>query len=140
MHRDTVTRSWGQLSCHSSAATTMFQHNNAWPHVARTFTQFMELKMLIRLWPAYSPDMSPIKLVWDARDQCVWRSVPVPTNIQQPPMPISSNFPCQYPATSLSHWRGMEQHSTGHNQQPDHLYAKEIQCVALHEASGGNTR
>ncbi len=29
----------------------------------------------------------------------------------------------QYPATSHSHWRGVDQHSTGHNQQPDQLYA-----------------
>ena len=33
---------------------------------------------------------------------------------------------CQYPATSQIHWRGVGQHSTGHNQQPDQLYAKEM--------------
>ncbi len=33
---------------------------------------------------------------------------------------------CQYPATSHSHWRGVDQHSTGHNQQPDQLYPKEM--------------
>ncbi len=33
---------------------------------------------------------------------------------------------CQYPATSHSHWRGVDQHSTGHNQQPEQLYAKEM--------------
>ena len=33
---------------------------------------------------------------------------------------------CQYPATWHSHWRGVDQHSTGHNQQPDQLYAKEM--------------
>ncbi len=32
---------------------------------------------------------------------------------------------CQYPVTSHSHWRRVDQHSTGHNQQPDQLYAKE---------------
>ncbi len=37
---------------------------------------------------------------------------------------------CQYPATSHSHWRGVDQHSTGHNQQPDQLYAKEMCCTA----------
>ena len=36
---------------------------------------------------------------------------------------------CQYPATSHSHWRGVDQHSTDHNQQPDHLYAKEMCCT-----------
>ena len=33
---------------------------------------------------------------------------------------------CQYPETSHSHWRGVGEHSTGHNQQPDQLYAKEM--------------
>ncbi len=37
---------------------------------------------------------------------------------------------CQYPATLHSHWRGVYQHSTGHNQQPDQLYAKEMCCTA----------
>ncbi len=37
---------------------------------------------------------------------------------------------CKYPATSHSHWRGVGQHSTGHNQQPDQLYAKEMCCTA----------
>ena len=32
----------------------------------------------------------------------------------------------QYPATFHSHWRGEGQHSKGHNQQPDELYAKEM--------------
>ncbi len=36
---------------------------------------------------------------------------------------------CQYPATSHSHWRGVDQHSIGHNQQPDQLYAKEMCCT-----------
>ena len=35
---------------------------------------------------------------------------------------------CRYPATWHSHWRGVDQHYTGHNQQPDQLYAKEM-CV-----------
>ncbi len=37
---------------------------------------------------------------------------------------------CQYPATSHSHWRGVDQHATGYNQQPDQLYAKEMCCTA----------
>ena len=32
----------------------------------------------------------------------------------------------QYPAASHRHWRGVGQHSTGHNHQPDQLYAKEM--------------
>ncbi len=37
---------------------------------------------------------------------------------------------CQYPATSHSCWRGVDQHSTGHNKQPYQLYAKEMCCTA----------
>ncbi len=36
---------------------------------------------------------------------------------------------CQYPATSHSHWRGVDQNSTCHNQQPDQLYAKLMCCI-----------
>ncbi len=36
----------------------------------------------------------------------------------------------QYPATSHSHWREVDKHSTGHKQQPDWLYAKEMFCTA----------
>ena len=36
----------------------------------------------------------------------------------------------QYPATSHSHWRGVGQHSSGHNQQPDQHYVKEM-CRAI---------
>ena len=62
----------------------MFQHDNAWPHVARICTLFLEAEhVLVLLWLAYSPDMSPIEHVWDTLDQCVLQHVPVPTNIQQ---------------------------------------------------------
>ncbi len=33
---------------------------------------------------------------------------------------------CQYPATLHSHWRGEDQHSTGHNQQPDQLWVRQM--------------
>ncbi len=36
---------------------------------------------------------------------------------------------CQHPATSHSHWRGVDQHYTGHNQQPYQLYVKEMCCT-----------
>ncbi len=119
MHRDTVTRSWGPLLCHSSTTiTTTLQHDNAWPLVARICTQFMEAENIpVLAWPAYLLDMSPIEHVWDALDRRIRQHVPVPANIQQ--------------LRSLhSYWRGVDQHSTGHNQQPDQLYAKEMCCTA----------
>ncbi len=86
----------------------MLQHDNARPHVARICTQFLEAENIpVLAWPAYSPDMSPIEHVWDALDQRI-----------------------RYPASLHSHWRGVDQHSTGHNQQPDQLYATEMCCTA----------
>ncbi len=84
----------------------MLQHDNARPHVVRICTQFLDAENIpVLAWPAYSPDMSPIEHVWDALD---WR-------IRQ-----------RVPVSALSHWRGVDQHSTGHNQQPDQLYVKEM--------------
>ena len=83
----------------------MFQHDNAQPHVTRVWTQFLEAENVpVLTWPAYSPDMSPIEHVWDALDRRERQSVP------------SSS---KYPTTSHSRWRGVGQHSTSHNKQPD---------------------
>jgi transposase len=62
----------------------MFQHDNLQPPVARICTQFLEDENVpVLLWPAYSPDMSPIEHVWDALYRHVRQRVPVPGNIQQ---------------------------------------------------------
>ncbi len=62
----------------------MLQHDNAWPHVAKICTEFLEAENFPVLeWPAYSLDMSPIEHVWDALDRCIRQRVPVPANIQQ---------------------------------------------------------
>jgi len=37
---------------------------------------------------------------------------------------------CQYSATLHRYWRGVDQHSTAHNQQPDQLYVMEMCCTA----------
>jgi hypothetical protein len=42
-----------------------------------------KLKMSVRPWPAYSPDMSPTKHVWGDLDWRVRQRVSVPANIQQ---------------------------------------------------------
>uniref|UniRef100_A0AAZ3NY01 Tc1-like transposase DDE domain-containing protein n=1 Tax=Oncorhynchus tshawytscha TaxID=74940 RepID=A0AAZ3NY01_ONCTS len=47
----------------------MFQHDNTQHHVTRICTQFLQAgNVPVLLWPAYSPDMSPIEHVWDALD------------------------------------------------------------------------
>jgi hypothetical protein len=41
-----------------------FQHDNAWPDVARIYRQFLEAENVpVHSWPAYSPDMLPIEHV-----------------------------------------------------------------------------
>ncbi len=62
----------------------VLQHDNAQPHVAKICTQFLEAENIpVLVWPAYSPDMSPIEHVWDALDRRIRQRVPVPANIQQ---------------------------------------------------------
>ncbi len=116
MHRDTMTRSWGPLLCHSSTTITsccsMIMHgpmlqgsvHNSWKlktsqflHGQHTHRTCHPLSMFGMLWIS----------VYDSVFQF---------------LPIS--------ATSHSHWRGVDQHYTGHNQQPDQLYAKEMCCTA----------
>ncbi len=59
-------------------------HPRQSPHVARICTQFLEAENIpVLAWPEYSPDMSPIKHVWDALDRRTQLRVPVPANIQQ---------------------------------------------------------
>ena len=100
-----TSRSWLNSRC-ILLHHLMFQHNNARSHVTRICTQFLEAENVPVLpWSAYSPDVSPIEHVWDALDRRVRQ--------------CSSSR--QYPVTSHSHWRGVGQHSTGHNQQPDQL-------------------
>ncbi|GFX21812.1 transposable element Tcb2 transposase [Trichonephila clavipes] len=44
----------------------IFQQDNARPHVAKTVGDFCSTQQMeLLLWPAYSPDMSPIEHVWD---------------------------------------------------------------------------
>ncbi len=60
------------------------QHDNARPHVARICSHFLEAENIpVLLWPAYSPNISPIEHVWDALDRRTRQGVPVPANIQQ---------------------------------------------------------
>ena len=111
MHRDTVPRFWSPMSCPSSAAITVFQHDNAQPQFARICTQFLESENVPVLpWPAYSPDMSPIEHVRDGLDRSVRQRVPVPTNIQQ----LCTAIEEEWDNILLGRWR----------------------CVALYKANG----
>ncbi len=120
MHRDTVTRSWGPLLCHSSTTITsccsmimhgsMFQGSvhNSWKlktsqlfHGQYTHRTCHQLSMFGMLWFG----------IYDSVLLSVFASS------------------CHYLSTSHSHWRGVDLYFTGHNQQPDQLYAKEMCCT-----------
>ncbi|KAL0160146.1 hypothetical protein M9458_043871, partial [Cirrhinus mrigala] len=102
----------------------MLQHDNAWPHVARICTQFLEAENIpVLAWPAYSPDLSPIEHVWDALDWRIRQRVPVPANIQQLRTAIKEE------------WTNIPQ-ATINNL----INSVQRRCVALREAHGGHTR
>ncbi len=102
----------------------MLQHDNAWPHVSRICTQFLEAEnILVLAWPAYSPNMSRIKHVWDALDQHIRQRVPAPANIQELCTAIEEE------------WTNIPQ-ATINNL----INSMRRRCVALCEANGGHTR
>ncbi len=102
----------------------MLQRDNAWPHVARICTQFLEAENIpVLAWPAYSLDMSPIEHVWDALDRRIRQRVPVPANIQQLRTAIEEE------------WTNIPQ-ATINNL----INSMRRRCVALHKANGGHTR
>ncbi len=98
----------------------MLQHDNAWPHVARICTQFLEAENIpVLAWPAYSPDMSPIEHVWYALDRLIRQRVPIPANIQQLRTAIEEE------------WTNIPQ-ATINNL----INSMQRRCVALREANG----
>ncbi len=102
----------------------MLQHDNAWPHVARICTQFLEAEHIpILAWPAYSLDMSPIEHVWDALDRRIRQRFPVPANIRQLRTAIEEEWTNIPQATINNLIKYMRR-----------------RCVALREANGGHTR
>ncbi len=116
MHRDTVTKSWGPLLCHSSTTITsccsMIMHgpmlqgsvHNSWKLKTSQFLHGQHTHQTCHHWACFGCSGSAYK--------------------------TACSSSCQYPATSHSYWRGVDQHSTGHNQQPDQCYAKEMCCTA----------
>ena len=55
---------------------TIFQQDNARPHVAKTVLDFCSAKrMQLLAWRAYSPHISPIEHVWDLVGWCLARDL-----------------------------------------------------------------
>ncbi len=102
----------------------VLQHDNAWLHVERICTQFLEAENIpVLAWPAYSTDMSPIEHVWDTLDRRTRQRVPVPANIQQLCTAIEEEWTNSPQATINNLINSML-----------------TRCVALREANGGHTR
>ncbi len=114
MHKYIVSRSRGPLLCHSSMTFTsccsMIMHGPK------------DLYTIPGSWEHPSSCMASILTGHVTHWACLRCSGSAYTT-------ACSNSG-QYPATSHSHWRGVDQHSTSHNQQPDQLYTKEMCCTA----------
>ena len=80
MHRDTVTILRPIVVPFILRHHLMFQHDNAWPHVASICIHFLEAE---NFPVVYLPDMLPIDHVWDALDSRVRQLVPVRSNLQK---------------------------------------------------------
>ncbi len=122
MHRDTVTRSWGPLLCHSSTSVSccsMIMHG---PMLQGSVHNSWKLKTSQFLHGQHTSDMSPIEHVWDALDRRIWQRDPVPANIQQLPTAIEEE------------WTNIPQ-ATINNL----INSMRRRCVALREANAGHT-
>ncbi len=110
MHRDTVTRSWSPLLCHSSTTITS------------CCSMIMHLYTISGNWKYPSSCMASILTGHVTHWACLGCSGSAYTT--------ACSRSCQYPATLLSHWRGVHQNSTDHNQQHDQLYVRKMCCTA----------
>ncbi len=94
----------------------MLQHDNAWPPCCK------DLYIIPGSWKHPSSCMASILTGHVTRLACLGCSGSAYTTV--------CSTSCQYPATSHSHWGGVDQHSTGLNQQPDQLCEGDVlHCV-----------
>ncbi|GFU67657.1 transposable element Tcb2 transposase [Trichonephila clavipes] len=62
----------------------IFMEDNARPHRTLAVEELLESEDITRMdWPAYAPDLNPIKLVWDALGRCIAVCLHQPENTQQ---------------------------------------------------------
>ena len=110
LNADTLTRSWGPLSCYLSATIISFYSivMNSLMSQGSGISRFLEAekkkKKLVLAWTVFS-------LLWLLCSTC------------------STATSCHYPAALYSHRRVLDRRSTGHNQQHVQLYAKEMCCT-----------
>lgn len=102
----------------------MLQHDNARPPMLQgpVHNSWEPKNFPVLARPAYLPDMSPIRHVWDALDRRIRQRVPVPAKIQQLGTVIEEE------------WSNIPQ-ATMNNL----INSMRMRCVALREANGGLT-
>lgn len=101
-----------------------FQQDNARPHVAAVCRDFLQAENVdVMIWPAYSPDLSPIEHLWDALDRRVRQRLPAPANIGELRLALTEE------------WQNIPQATI------DRLIGSmRRRCVAVQQADGGHTR
>jgi hypothetical protein len=102
MHRNTVTKSWGPLSCTAPFYKDLYTIHGSWKCPSSSISCIVNRH--VTHWACLGCSGLKFMTGWSSSQQ--------------------------YPAISHSHWWGVGQHSKGHNQQPAQLYAKKMCHVA----------
>ena len=97
---------------------TIFQHDNARPHIARITRDYLQQENEVLPWPAYSPDLSPIEHLWDHLGRRLANRNPKSGNRQQ------------LMAALQEEWANIPQNSIRHD--------RPMRCTPYVQANGGH--
>ena len=103
---------------------SVFQEDNARPHVARDNIQFLRNNNIdfIDDWPSKSPDLNPIEHLWDNLDTHVWQRQNPPGNVNE------------LRDALLEEWNNIPQ-----AQINNLIHSMRRRCQAVSNAHGGHT-